>query len=39
MCGGFFDKVGKCLKCGMDLIEKKVEKKGYDYKEGDGYYY
>ncbi|MHB8261794.1 MAG: heavy metal-binding domain-containing protein [Bacteroidia bacterium] len=23
MCGGFFDKPGKCPKCKMDLVEKK----------------
>ena len=39
MCGGSFDKPGKCPKCGMDLIEKKAEKKGHDHKEGDGHHH
>jgi len=37
MCGGSFDKAGKCPKCGMDLIEKKVEKKDNEHKEADGH--
>ena len=37
MCGGSFDKAGKCPKCGMDLIEKKAEKKDHDHKEADGH--
>ena len=37
MCGGSFDKPGKCPKCGMDLIEKKTETKSHDHKEGDGH--
>ena len=32
-------KPGKCPKCGMDLIEKKAEKKGHDHKEGDGHHH
>ncbi|MDO9184397.1 MAG: heavy metal-binding domain-containing protein [Bacteroidia bacterium] len=32
------DKPGKCPKCGMDLVEKKTEKKGeeHKHKEGEG---
>jgi rubrerythrin len=37
MCGGSFDKAGKCPKCGMDLIEKKAETKEHEHKEGDGH--
>lgn len=37
MCGGSFDKAGKCPKCGMDLIEKKAEKKDHENKEADGH--
>lgn len=37
MCGGSFDKAGKCPKCGMDLIEKKAEKKEHEHKEADGH--
>ena len=31
MCGGSFDKPGKCPKCGMDLIEKKQ----HEHKAGE----
>lgn len=34
MCGGTFDKEGKCPKCGMDLIEKKA---GHTHKEGENH--
>jgi rubrerythrin len=32
MCGGTYDKAGKCPKCGMDLVEKKEE---HHHNEGD----
>ena len=33
MCGGTYDKSGKCPKCGMDLMEKKEE----HHHDGDGH--
>lgn len=34
MCGGNYDKAGKCSKCGMDLVEKKEKHK---HTEGEGH--